>query len=148
MRRTLSRNGTPREKKRKAGHDLRDSLLPGHSVPGARIAPAQGVCHHPAGMAPPRCGEAPFPGTAGLAGGPHDGTARRGLDLSVLALAADTATAVGHSRLCRTEGALGGAAGAALAAGAHRMAVATDIAANIAFVDRSRETAGGTHRHG
>ena len=50
--------------------------------------------------------------------------------------------------VCRTKGALGGTAGTALASGAHRMAVATDIAANITFVDRSRKTAGGTHRHG
>lgn len=57
------------------------------------------------------------------------------------------ATAVGYSRFGRTKGAFGGTAGTALASGAYRMAVATDIAANITFVDRSRKTAGGTHRH-
>ena len=69
------------------------------------------------------------------------------LDLSVLPLAADMATAVGHGRFGSAKGALGGSAGTALAS-AYRMAVATDIAANITFVDRSRKTAGGTHRHG
>ena len=49
--------------------------------------------------------------------------------------------------VCRTKGALGGTAGAALASGAHRMTIATDITANITFIDRSRKTAGGTHWH-
>lgn len=57
------------------------------------------------------------------------------------------ATTIGHSRFGRTKGALGGTAGATLASGAHRMAVATDIAADITFIDGSRKTAGGTHRH-
>lgn len=57
------------------------------------------------------------------------------------------ATPIGHSRFGRTKGALGSTAGATLASGAHRMAVATDIAANITFIDGSRKTAGGTHRH-
>ncbi len=57
------------------------------------------------------------------------------------------ATAVGHSRFGRSKGAFVGTAGAALASGAHRMTIATDIAANITFVDRSRKTAGRTHRH-
>lgn len=57
------------------------------------------------------------------------------------------ATTVGHSRFGRTKGALGGTTGAALASGAHRTTVTTDIAADIAFIDCSRKTAGGTHRH-
>lgn len=56
-------------------------------------------------------------------------------------------TAIGHDRFARTKGALGGTAGTALASGAHRMAIATDITANITFIDRSRKTAGGTHWH-
>jgi len=57
------------------------------------------------------------------------------------------ATAVGHSRFGRSKGAFVGTAGAALASGAHRMTIATDITANITFIDRSRKTAGGTHWH-
>jgi len=72
---------------------------------------------------------------------------QQALNFSVLSLAANMATAVGYSRFGRTKGAFVGTAGAALASGAYRMAVATDIAANITFVDRSRKTAGGTHRH-
>ena len=57
------------------------------------------------------------------------------------------AMAVGHSRFGRSKGAFVGTAGAALASGAHRMTIATDITANITFIDRSRKTAGGTHWH-
>lgn len=116
---------------------------------GSTIAPGQGICHHHAGMTPTRLTAPIFPGCSlALPGGPASQDRPRGLDLSVFALAADMATAVGHSRFGRAKGAFCGTAGAALASGAHRMTVAADIAANITFVDRSRKTAGGTHRHG
>ena len=122
-------------KKKRLDAAAEASLQPRTACPGTKIAPRRSVCQHPASMArpagkkrPPGCGQ------SGPAGGPASQGRWQSLDLSVLPLAADMA--------------LGGSAGTALASGAYRMAVATDIAANITFVDRSRKTAGGTHRHG
>lgn len=136
-------------KKKRLDAAAEASLQPRTACPGTKIAPRRSVCQHPASMArpagkkrPPGCGQ------SGPAGGPASQGRWQSLDLSVLPLAADMATAVGHGRFGSAKGALGGSAGTALASGAYRMAVATDIAANITFVDRSRKTAGGTHRHG
>lgn len=136
-------------KKKRLDAAAEASLQPRTACPGTKIAPRRSVCQHPASMArpagkkrPPGCGQ------SGPAGGPASQGRWQSLDFSVLPLAADMATAVGHGRFGSTKGALGGSAGTTLASGAYRMAVATDIAANITFVDRSRKTAGGTHRHG
>ena len=83
------------------------SLQPRTACPGTKIAPRRSVCQHPASMArpagkkrPPGCGQ------SGPAGGPASQGRWQSLDLSVLPLAADMATAVGHSRFAVPKGLL------------------------------------------
>lgn len=120
------------------------SLQPWTACPGTKIAPRQSVCHHhdgaPHGTSRSRMRHCSP--TAPQAGAP--------VNARYFCTSPCGRHGNGHwaQPVCRTKGALGGTAGTALASGAYRMAVATDIAANITFVDRSRKTAGGTHRHG
>lgn len=120
------------------------SLQPWTACPGTKIAPRQSVCHHhdgaPHGTSRSRMRHCSP--TAPQAGAP--------VNARYFCTSPCGRHGNGHwaQPVCRTKGALGGSAGTALASGAYRMAVATDIAANITFVDRSRKTAGGTHRHG
>lgn len=89
-------------------------------------------------VALPATGGLPLPGTPASRG------LAKGQNLLVFPLAAEMATAVWYGRF----GPPGRTAGAALASGAYRMSVATDIAANITFRYRSRKTADEALRHG
>ena len=119
------------------------SLQPWTACPGTKIAPRRSVCHHHDGAphGTSRSRMRPCSPTAPQAGAP------------VNARSFCTSPCGRHGNghwaqpVCRTKGALGGTAGTALASGAHRIAIATDITANITFIDRSRKTAGGTHWH-
>ena len=119
-------------KKKRLDAAAEASLQPRTACPGTKIAPRRSVCQHPASMArpagkkrPPGCGQ------SGPAGGPASQGRWQSLDLSVLPLAADMATAVGHGRFGSAKGALGGSAGTALASGAYRMAIAEESTEHI-----------------
>ena len=148
--RQLSRNGALQRKGTGCGRRDKDparAACPGTKIP---IPPRQDIGHYHASMMRPVRNGRPFRLRAlfscrallQVADWP------KGRNLSVFPLAAEMATAVWYGWFGRTKGAPGRTAGAALASGAYRMSVATDIAATITFRYRSRKTADEALRHG